>query len=172
VRRHGHGGIEAATKALLTDGAQAEELHLEAIDQLSRSRLVALHPRAQLNYGEWLRRENRRADARTHLKAAYRAFEAMGAQGFAERARRELVATGETIRKRTPDKRDELTPQEAQIARLASERLTNHEIAAQLYLSHRTVEYHLHKVFATLGISSRKELADALRGSRSGLVPV
>ena len=164
-------GIEAATRALLSDGAQAEELHLEAIDQLSRSRLV-LHARAQLNYGEWLRRENRRADARTQLKAAYGAFEAMGAHGFAERARRELVATGETIRKRTPDARDELTPQEAQIARLASERLTNPEIAAQLYLSHRTVEYHLHKVFAKLGISSRRELADALVGSRSEPVTV
>jgi len=165
-------GIEAASHALLSDGAEAEELHLEAIDQLSRSRVVVLHVRAKLNYGEWLRREHRRVDARAQLKAAYDAFEAMGAQGFAERARRELLATGETVRKRTIDARDELTPQEAQIARLASERLTNPEIAAQLYLSHRTVEYHLRKVFTKLGISSRKELSDALSGPRSELVPV
>jgi DNA-binding CsgD family transcriptional regulator len=163
-------GIEAATHAQLSDGAQAEELHREAVDQLGRSRAVVLYGRAQLNYGEWLRRENRRPDARTQLKAAYGAFEAMGARAFAERARRELLATGETVRKRTMEARDELTPQEAQIARLASERLTNPEIAAQLYLSHRTVEYHLRKVFQKLGISSRKELADALRGSTS--VPI
>jgi DNA-binding CsgD family transcriptional regulator len=164
-------GIQAATHALLSDGAQAEELHREAVDQLGRSRAVVLYARAQLNYGEWLRRENRRVDARTQLKAAYAAFEAMGARAFAERARRELLATGETVRRRTTDARDELTPQEAQIARLASERLTNPEIAAQLYLSHRTVEYHLRKAFQKLGISSRKELADALRGSTSVLIP-
>jgi DNA-binding CsgD family transcriptional regulator len=163
-------GIQAATHALLSDGAQAEELHREAVDQLGRSRAAVLYARAQLNYGEWLRRENRRVDARTQLKAAYAAFEPMGARAFADRARRELLATGETVRKRTTDARDELTPQEAQIARLASERLTNPEIAAQLYLSHRTVEYHLRKVFQKLGISSRKELADALRGSTS--VPI
>jgi DNA-binding CsgD family transcriptional regulator len=165
-------GIEAATHALLSDGAQAEELHREAVDRLGRSRLVVLHARAQLSYGEWLRRANRRVDARTQLKTAYNTFDATGARAFAERARRELLATGETVRKRTMEARDELTPQEAQIARLASERLTNPEIAAQLYLSHRTVEYHLRKVFQKLGISSRKELADALRGSRSEPVPV
>ena len=165
-------GIEAATHALLSDGDEAEELYLEAIDQLGRSRVIVLRNRAQLTYGEWLRREHRRVDARTQLKAAYDAFEAMGARGFAERARRELLATGETVRKRTIDTRDELTPQEAQIARLASERLTNPEIAAQLYLSHRTVEYHLRKVFTKLGISSRRELADALPAPRPELVPV
>jgi DNA-binding NarL/FixJ family response regulator len=165
-------GIQAATDALLSEGVRAEELHLEAVDQLSRSRVLVLHARAQLNYGEWLRREHRRVDARTQLKAAYDAFEAMGARGFAERARRELLATGETVRKRTLETRDELTPQEAQIARLAAVRLTNPEIAAQLYLSHRTVEYHLRKVFAKLGISSRRELADALPAPRSELVPV
>jgi DNA-binding CsgD family transcriptional regulator len=165
-------GVEAATHALLSDGAQAEELHRVAVDALGRSRLVVLHARAQLNYGEWLRRENRRVDARAQLRAAYGAFEAMGARAFAERARRELLATGETVRRRTTDERDELTPQEAQIARLASERLTNPEIAAQLYLSHRTVEYHLRKVFQKLGISSRKELADALRASSFEPVPV
>jgi DNA-binding CsgD family transcriptional regulator len=158
-------GVEAATRALLAEGIQAEEHYLDAIDQLGRSRVIVLHARAQLNYGEWLRREHRRVEARKQLRAAHDAFEAMGARGFAERARGELLATGETVRKRTTETRDELTPQEAQIARLAAERLTNREIAAQLYLSHRTVEYHLHKVFAKLGISSRRELADALRGS-------
>ena len=165
-------GIEAATHALLSDGEEAEELYLEAIDQLSRSRVIVLCYRAQLMYGEWLRREHRRVDARAQLKAAHDAFESMGAHGFAGRARRELLATGETVRKRTIDTRDELTPQEAQIARLAAERLTNPEIAAQLYLSHRTVEYHLRKVFAKLGISSRRELADALPAPRSQLMPV
>ena len=154
-------GVEAAARALLSDRADAEELHREAVDQLGRSRIV-LHARAQLSYGEWLRREGRRVDARAQLKAAYTAFDAMGAQGFAERARRELLATGETVRKRTDDTRDDLTPQEAQIARLASDRLTNPEIAAQLYLSPRTVEYHLRKVFQKLGIGSRRELTSAL----------
>jgi DNA-binding CsgD family transcriptional regulator len=165
-------GVEAATHALVSDGDEAEAFHLEAIDQLSRSRFPVLQARAQLTYGEWLRREHRRVDARTQLKAAHDAFDAMGAHGFAERARRELLATGETARKRTIETRDELTPQEAQIARLASERLTNPEIAAQLYLSHRTVEYHLRKVFTKLGISSRRELANALPAQRSELVPV
>jgi DNA-binding CsgD family transcriptional regulator len=165
-------GIEAASRALLRDGAEADELHREAIDQLGRSRVVVLHARAQLNYGEWLRRERRRVDARAQLKAAYDAFESIGADGFAERARRELLATGENVRKRAIETRDELTPQEAQIARLAAERMTNPEIGAQLYLSHRTVEYHLRKVFTKLGISSRKELAHALPASRPEPVPV
>ena len=165
-------GIEAATHALVSDGAEAEALHLEAIDRLGRPRLAVLHARAKLNYGEWLRRERRRVDARTQLKAAYDAFESMGAHGFAERARRELLATGETVRKRTIETLDELTPQEAQIARLASERLTNPEIAAQLYLSHRTVEYHLHKVFTKLGIGSRRELVAALSAPRPQPLPV
>jgi DNA-binding CsgD family transcriptional regulator len=156
----------------LTDGPQAEQFHLDAIDQLSRSPHLVLHARAQLNYGEWLRRERRRVDARVQLKAAYEAFQSMGAEGFADRARRELLATGETVRKRTIETRDELTPQEAQIARLAADRLTNPEIGAQLYLSHRTVEYHLRKVFAKLGVSSRRELADALAPSRPGPVAV
>ena len=164
-------GIEASTHALLSDGDEAEERYLEAIDQLGRSRVIVLRDRARLNYGEWLRRERRRVDARIQLKAAYEAFESMGARGFAERARRELLATGETVRKRTVETLDDLTPQEAQIARLASERLTNPEIAAQLYLSHRTVEYHLRKVFTKLGISSRRELADALSAPRPEPLP-
>ena len=156
-------GVEAAARALLSEGPGAEAHYLKAVEQLGRSRVLVLHARAQLTYGEWLRREGRRIDARAQLKAAHTAFEAMGAEGFAERARRELLATGETVRTRTDDTRGDLTPQEAQIARLASERLTNPEIAAQLYISHRTVEYHLHKVFQKLGISSRKELTEALR---------
>jgi DNA-binding CsgD family transcriptional regulator len=164
-------GIEAATHALLSEGAEAEALYLQAIDQLGRSRVTVLANRAQLAYGEWLRREQRRVDARAQLKAAYAAFEAMGAHGFAERARRELLATGETARKRTVDTRDDLTPQEAQIAQLAAERLTNPEIAAQLYLSHRTIEYHLRKVYSKLGVSSRRELAAALSAPRPELVP-
>jgi DNA-binding CsgD family transcriptional regulator len=163
-------GVEAAARALLTDGPEAESHHLEAVDRLGVSGIRVLHARAHLNYGEWLRREGRRIDAREHLKAALGAFETMGADGFAERARRELRATGETVRKRTDDTRGDLTPQEAQIARLASDRLTNPEIAAQLYLSPRTVEYHLRKVFQKLGISSRKELAAALPSSKSQLV--
>ena len=164
-------GIEAAARALLSEGPDAEAHYLEAVEQLGRSRLIVLHARAQLTYGEWLRREGRRVDARAQLKAAHTAFEVMGARGFAERARRELLATGEKVRKRTDDTRGDLTPQEAQIARLASDRLTNPEIAAQLYLSPRTVEYHLHKVFQKLGIGSRRELANALAASRSELIP-
>src|SRR5262249_51947745 len=162
-------GIEAASRALLSEGPEAEELYLEAVEQLGRSRILVLHARAQLIYGEGLRREGRRVDARPQLKAADRGFENMGAWGFADRARRELLATGETVRKRTDDTRDDLTPQEAQIARLAADRFTNPEIAAQLFLSPRTVEYHLRKAFRKLGISSRKELAAALRRSRSVL---
>jgi DNA-binding CsgD family transcriptional regulator len=154
----------------VTDGSEAEPFYAEAIDHLGRSRVLVLHARAQLTYGEWLRREGRRVDARTQLKAAHAAFEAMGAAGFAERARRELLATGETVRKRTDDTRGDLTPQEAQIARLASERLSNPEIGAQLYLSPRTVEYHLRKVFQKLGVSSRRELAGALPAVRE-LIP-
>jgi DNA-binding CsgD family transcriptional regulator len=110
-----------------------------------------------------LRRQNRRVDARIQMKAALNAFDTMGAQGFAERARRELLATGETVRRRTADARDSLTPQEAQIARLAARGQSNSDIAAQLYLSHRTVEWHLHKVFAKLGIISRKGLGRPCR---------
>jgi DNA-binding NarL/FixJ family response regulator len=114
-------------------------------------------------YGEWLRRENRRADARTQLRAAHDSFSRFEAEAFAERARRELLATGETARARTVDTRDTLTPQEAQIARLASDGHTNPEIAAQLFISPRTVEYHLRKVFPKLNITSRKELRHALQ---------
>jgi DNA-binding CsgD family transcriptional regulator len=120
--------------------------------------------RARLLYGEWLRRENRRVDAREQLRAAHDTFSQIGAEAFAERARGELLATGETAPRRTMQTRDVLTPQEAQIARLASDRQTNPEIGAKLFISPRTVEYHLRKVFTKLDISSRKELRSALAG--------
>jgi DNA-binding NarL/FixJ family response regulator len=114
--------------------------------------------RAQLVYGEWLRRENRRVEAREQLRAAHESFSHFGSEAFAERARRELQATGETARKRSEDTRDALTPQEVQIAQLAREGLSNPEIGAQLFISPRTVQYHLRKVFAKLEISSRNQL--------------
>jgi DNA-binding CsgD family transcriptional regulator len=155
-------GIEARSRALLSEGNAAERLYREAIERLARTRTHAGLARARLLYGEWLRREGRRLDAREQLRAAHDLFNAIGAEGFGERARRELLATGETARKRTPETRDELTAQEAQIARLAAHRHTNSEIGAQLFISPRTVEWHLRKVFTKLGISSRKELSAAL----------
>src|SRR5690348_16375929 len=117
--------------------------------------------RARLLYGEWLRREGRRVDAREQLRAAHETFSRIGAEGFAERARRELTATGESVRRLTVETRDLLTPQEAQVARLAQRGRTNPEIGAELFISPRTVEYHLRKVFTKLGIRSRKELRAA-----------
>ena len=151
-------GLEARSRALLTDGPSAEPLYEEAVTRLARGRVAPHLARAQLAYGEWLRRENRRVDAREQLRAAHETFTRIGAEAFAERARRELLATGETARKRTPDTQDALTPQEAQIARLARDGLSNPEIGAQLFISPRTVQYHLHKVFAKLDISSRNQL--------------
>jgi DNA-binding CsgD family transcriptional regulator len=156
-------GIDARSRALLSEGPLAEELYVEAIDRLGRSRVTVHFARAHLIYGEWLRRENRRVDARESLRTAYSMFDAMGAEAFAERARRELVATGERVRKRTIDARDELTPQEAQIARLARDGHTSPEIGAQLFISPRTVDYHLRKVFTKLDINSRKQLRTILR---------
>ena len=155
-------GIEAASRAQLSDGSGAEPMYREAIERLGRTRGAVHLARAQLRYGEWLRRENRRADAREQLRSAHEAFSRMGAAGFAERARGELLATGETLRRRAAETRDELTPQEAQVARLAGDGNTNAEIGAQLFLSPRTVEYHLHKVFVKLDVSSRRELRTAL----------
>jgi DNA-binding CsgD family transcriptional regulator/tetratricopeptide (TPR) repeat protein len=155
-------GIEACARALVTEGERADSLHLEAIDRLGRTRIRVALARAHLVYGEWLRRDRRRTDAREQLRAAHEMFVAMGAEGFAERARRELAATGETVRRRTVETRDELTAQEAQIARLASDGHTSPEIGAQLFLSPRTVDWHLRKVFAKLGINSRRQLPTAL----------
>ena len=155
-------GIEARSRALLSEGEVAERLYREAIDRLARTRIRVELPRARLQYGEWLRRERRRVDARGQLRLAYEAFASMGAEAFAERARRELIATGEKLRTIREETRDELTPQEEQIARLARDGLTSAEIAAQLFLSRRTVEWHLRKVFRKLGISSRMGLHDAL----------
>jgi DNA-binding CsgD family transcriptional regulator len=155
-------GNEARSRALLSEGEPAERLYREAIERLGRTRVRAELARAQLLYGEWLRRHNRRVDAREQLRAAHQMLTAMGIEGFAERARRELLATGETVRRRGDDTPDELTAQEAQIARLAGEGRTNLEIGAELFLSSRTVEWHLRKVFTKLGISSRRQLRGAL----------
>jgi DNA-binding NarL/FixJ family response regulator len=127
--------------------------------------------RARLLYGEWLRRENRRVDARVQLRTAHDQFTSIGMEGFAERARRELVATGERLRRRTFETRDDLTAQEWQIAELARDGLSNPEIGARLFLSTRTVEWHLQKVFGKLGIHRRRELADALAECDSELRP-
>ena len=155
-------GAAARSRALVADGAAAESLYREAIDHLEPSRMAWYLARARLSYGEWLRRENRRVDAREQLREAHERFAAMGCEGFADRARTELLATGEKVRKRRDETRDELTPQEEQIARLARAGGTNAEIGAQLFLSPRTVEWHLRKVFAKLGISSRMALHEAL----------
>jgi DNA-binding CsgD family transcriptional regulator len=152
-------GIEAGSRALLSDTGDAEPLYREAVERLARSRGVVHHARARLLYGEWLRRENRRVDAREQLRAAHEMFSEIGAEGFAERARHELLATGETARKRTDDERGVLTPQEAHIARLARDGLSNPEIGAQLFISPRTVQYHLRKVFLKLDITSRNQLS-------------
>ncbi|HKA03546.1 MAG TPA: LuxR C-terminal-related transcriptional regulator, partial [Acidimicrobiales bacterium] len=155
-------GIEARSRALLSAGAAAEGLYREAIERLARTRVRVHLARAHLVYGEWLRRERRGSDARDQLRAAHDLFDRFGTDAFAERARRELSATGETVRKRTVEARDTLTPQESQVARLAAEGLTNPEIGAQLFISARTAEYHLHKVFAKLGVTSRRQLRPRL----------
>jgi DNA-binding CsgD family transcriptional regulator len=155
-------GIEARSRALLSEGEVAERLYREAIAHLSRTRIRVELARARLHYGEWLRRERRRADAREQLRRAYDEFASMGAEAFAERARRELVATGEKARRRRDETRAELTAWELQIARLAREGLTNREIGAQLFINHRTVEWHLRNVYTKLGIKSRRGLHTAL----------
>jgi DNA-binding CsgD family transcriptional regulator len=151
-------GVEARCRALLAEGASAEALYREAIERLGRTRVTVTLARARLLYGEWLRRENRRVDAREQLRSAHKLFSHAGAEAFAERARRELRATGETARTRTHETRGVLTSQEAQIARLAQQGLSNPEIGAQLFISPRTVQYHLRKVFQKLEITSRNQL--------------
>jgi len=146
----------------VSDGEVADRLYREAIDRLGRTRVRGALARAHLLYGEWLRRETRRSDAREQLRKAHQMFTAMGAEGFAERARRELLATGETARKRSVETTNRLTAQETQIAELAREALSNAEIGARLFISPRTVEYHLGHVFTKLGINSRIQLHQAL----------
>jgi DNA-binding CsgD family transcriptional regulator len=155
-------GIYARSRALLSDGADADRWYREALDRLGRTGFRPELARAHLVYGEWLRRADRRTDARAQLRTAYDMFTAIGMEAFAERARRELLATGETVRTRSAGPRDQLTPQEAQIARLARAGLSNPEIATQLFLSPRTVEYHLAKVFTKLDITSRRQLRQAM----------
>jgi DNA-binding CsgD family transcriptional regulator len=164
-------GIEARSRALLSDGELAERLYLEAIWRLARTRIRSELARAHLLYGEWLRRQNRRVDAREQLRVAHEMLTEMGAEGFAERARRELMATGGTVRKRTVNTVGELTAQEAEIARLAGHGHSNPEISIQLFISPRTVEWHLRKVFTKLGINSRKELRGALPDLERVLLP-
>jgi DNA-binding CsgD family transcriptional regulator len=164
-------GLLARCRALLSEGQSAERLYREAIERLGRTRIRVHLARTQLVYGEWLRRENRRVDAREQLRAAHELLSDMGMEAFAERARGELLATGETVRKRTAETLDDLTPQELQIAQRAAEGRTNAEIGAQLFLSPRTVEWHLRKVFGKLGVSSRKELRSALADAGAAVVP-
>lgn len=152
-------GMLARAQAIADGGDAAEAFYREAIERLARTRIRVELARAHLLYGEWLRRENRRVDAREQLRSAHEMFSSFGAEAFAERARRELRATGETARKRTDETRGVLTPQEAQIAQLVQEGLSNPEIGAQLFISPRTVQYHLHKVFLKLEITSRNQLA-------------
>jgi DNA-binding CsgD family transcriptional regulator len=160
-------GVAARSEALFVEDQRAEKLYLEAIDRLGRSRMAVDLARAHLLYGEWLRRQRRRLDARRHLRSAHDLFSDYGMEAFAQRARVELEATGEHARKRTVDSLGQLTPQEAQISRLVAQGNTNREIAAQLFISPSTVEYHLRKVFGKLDVRSRTQLANRLLGSES-----
>jgi DNA-binding CsgD family transcriptional regulator len=165
-------GIEARSRALLSDSQTAESAYRGAVDHLTRAGIRLELARAHLLYGEWLRRRaGRRAHAREELRIAHHMFEAFGAEAFAARAARELAATGERIRRLTPATADELTPREAQIARLAAAGQSNREIGVQLFISHRTVGYHLHKVFAKLGVSNRTQLHTALEDAVASVAP-
>jgi DNA-binding CsgD family transcriptional regulator len=164
-------GNVACARALVSEGASAEAFYREAIERLGRTRIRVQLARAQLLYGEWLRRDGRRVDARATLRAADDQFTRIGMEAFAERARRELLATGEKVRRRAVETRDDLTAQERQIAQLARDGLSNPEIGARLFLSPRTVEWHLSKVFTKLGIRSRRALASALPRSEPEPVP-
>jgi DNA-binding CsgD family transcriptional regulator len=160
-------GLEARCRALVTESADADGLYREAIERLGRTVVRPELARAHLVYREWLRRENRRVDARAQLRLAHDQLTSIGMEAFAERARRELAATGETLRKRALNTRDELTAQERQVALLARDGMSNSEIGSRLFLSQHTVAYHLRKVFSKLGISSRRELAAALPAPES-----
>jgi DNA-binding CsgD family transcriptional regulator len=158
-------GVLARSRALLSDGQAAEKLYREAIERLERCRIAVDLARSRLLYGEWLRRENRRRDAREQLRTAHEMLHRFGAEAFAERARRELLAAGESVRHRAVETREALTAQEAQIARLAGDGMTNSEIGATLFISPRTVEWHLRKVFTKLDVDSRNKLRGALAGT-------
>jgi DNA-binding CsgD family transcriptional regulator len=155
-------GVEARSRALLSDGDAADSLYREAIQRLGSTRVRLQLARAHLVYGEWLRRERRRVEARNHLRTALEMFTSMGTDAFAARAERELLATGERVRKRSVETREELTAQETQVTRLAGEGLSNAEIGARLFISRHTVAYHLRKVFSKLDITSRSQLRHAL----------
>jgi DNA-binding CsgD family transcriptional regulator len=157
-------GIEARSRALVQEGDAAEDLYREAVERLSRTRLRPEVARAHLLYGEWLRRGSRRVEAREQLRTAHDMLDAIGMQGFAGRAERELLAAGERARKRSPETWDQLTEQELQIAQMARDGLTNPEIGGRLYISPRTVEWHLRKIFTKLAITSRRELPSGLAG--------
>jgi DNA-binding CsgD family transcriptional regulator len=165
-------GIEARCRALVSVGATADGLYREAIERLGRTSLSPELARACLLYGEWLRREDRRVDARKPLRSAHSMFEAIGMEAFAERTRTELIATGEKVRTRTVETQEVLTAHERQIAQLASDGLTNPEIAARLFLSSRTIEWHLRNVFTKFGIRSRRELPAALAASDSYVMSI
>jgi DNA-binding CsgD family transcriptional regulator len=155
-------GVEARAQALLSDGADAERWFRQAIDHLGRTRVRAELARTHLMLGESLRREGRRVDARAELSVAHELFASMGMEAFAERTAKELLATGEKVRRRIAESRDDLTPQERQVAQLARDGLSNAEIGARLFLSPRTIEWHLRHVFSKLEIRSRRQLASAL----------
>lgn len=161
-------GIVARCRALVSEGEEAEDFYEEAVQRLGRTGVPVELARARLLYGEWLRRAGRRVDARAQLRPACEVFDAMNLDGFAERTRRELLATGETVNKRSFDNFNKLTPQEVSICRLASSGYTNPEIGCRLFLSGRTVEWHLRKVFLKLNIGSRRQLRDVM----PALVPV
>jgi DNA-binding CsgD family transcriptional regulator len=164
-------GIDARSRALMSEGKTAERLYQEALDHLGRARLRPELARAHLLYGEWLRRKERRVDARAQLRAAYEQFTAIGMEAFAERAHRELLATGERVRKRAVEMRDDLTAQERHVAGLARDGLSNQEIGARLFLSQHTVAYHLRKVFSKLEITSRNQLTQVLPESGDAAPP-
>jgi DNA-binding CsgD family transcriptional regulator len=164
-------GMGARARALVSDGQVANDLYEEAIQRLGRCRAAAHLARAHLLYGEWLRRERRRLEAREHLRTAHEMLATMGARAFADRAERELAATGEHARKRTVETTEDLTPQERQVALLARDGHSNPEIGARLFISPRTVEYHLHKVFAKTGVSSRSQLDRVLPMEASAAEP-
>jgi DNA-binding CsgD family transcriptional regulator len=152
-------GLLARSQALLASDDSSQQLYEDAIKQLQQCRTVPQLARTHLVYGEWLRRERRRREARGQLRVAHEMFDSMGAEAFAERARAELMAAGESVRPHVPDTRAELTTQEARIARLVSQGYSNRDVAAQLFLSPSTVDYHLRKVFRKMGVSSRTQLA-------------